>query len=118
MVLFEKSNKCEFRENRRFYSHVLRKGEIKMFILSTLLKDLYKLLCKTCLMSVSSSSVARIYVPPAAVSAKTQRTFCPLMNQHQVDTFPFVCFINSQCLYMFRALLAHPQEVLRKWYLV
>jgi hypothetical protein len=40
------------------------------------------------------------------------------MKQRQLDTLSLVCFIKSQCLYMFRALLAHLQEALHKCYLV
>jgi hypothetical protein len=40
------------------------------------------------------------------------------MNQHQLDTLSFVCFIKSQCIYMFRALLARLQEAVQKCYLV
>jgi hypothetical protein len=41
-----------------------------------------------------------------------------LMNQHQLDNTFLSLFINSQCLYMFRALQAHLQEALHSCYLV
>jgi hypothetical protein len=34
------------------------------------------------------------------------------VNQHQLDTLSLVCFIKSQSLYMFRALLAILQNAL------
>jgi hypothetical protein len=43
---------------------------------------------------------------------------CTSMIQHQLDTLPLICFIKSQCLSVFRALLAHLQAVLHKCYLV